>query len=98
MTWVCSVYICLVFFAKLFLKGIYGLATIGQIRDDKLMSRPLDALFSLCLAFYKLYIAKFIYDNQEFVKELKEGVINAISDLSDYLKEKKIMSSIIMNI
>ena len=44
------------------------------------------------------YIAKFIYDNQEFVKELKEGVINAISDLSDYLKEKKIMSSIITNI
>ena len=40
---------------------------------------------------------KFIDDDQEIEKELKESVINAISDVSDYVKEKKIMSGIITN-
>ena len=31
---------------------------------------------------------KFIDDNQEIEKELREAVVNAISDVSDYTKEK----------
>ena len=48
--------------------------------------------------FLQVYMTKFIYDNQELVQELKEFVMNTISDLSDYVKEKKIMSRIITNI
>ena len=41
------------------------------------------------LYFLQVYMTKFIYGNQELVKELKEFVMNTISDLSDYVKEKK---------
>ena len=42
-------------------------------------------------------MTRFIDDNQKFVKVPKEDVMNAISDLSDYVK-KKTMSGIITNI
>ena len=77
------------FSAKLFLTGINGLATIGQIKDGKYMYRALEAHVSLYLAFYKLHIRSFIDDNQKIEKELKEVVINAIFDVSEYVKEKK---------
>ena len=68
---------------------MYGLATIGQIKGGKHMYRAMEAHFSLFLTFYKLHMTRLIYNNQEFVKELKESVMNAISDLSEYVKEKK---------
>ena len=68
---------------------MYGLATIGQIKGGKHMYRKMEAHFSLFLTFYKLHMTRLIYNNQEFVKELKESVMNAISDLSEYVKEKK---------
>ena len=33
-------------------------------------------------------MSKFVDDNQEIEKELREAVMNAISDVSDYTKEK----------
>ena len=46
-------------------------------------------LTSLCiLPLYKLYMSKFVVDNQEIKKGLGEAVINAISDVFDYTKEK----------
>ena len=68
--------------------GIYGIATTGQIKDGKDMYRTLEAHFSLYLALYKLYMSKFVDNNQEIEKKLREAVVNAISDFSDYTKEK----------
>ena len=86
-TWVCSAqYTSAVlpsFFAKPFLIGIYGLATIDQIKDAKHIYRVLEAYFSLYFVSYRLHMRKFIDDNQETEKELKESVINTISDVSD---------------
>ena len=63
------------------------------------MYRALEAYFSLYLAFYKLDMTTFIDDKQEVVKGLKEAVMNAISDVSNYVKEKKtIMSYIYTNV
>ena len=52
------------------------------------MYRALEAHFSMHLALYKLHMSKFVNDNQEIEKELREAVVNAISDVSDYTKEK----------
>ena len=62
--------------------------TIGQIRDGKDMYRALKAHFSLYLVLFKLYMSKFVDDNQEIEKELREAVMNAISDVSGNTKEK----------
>ena len=62
--------------------GICGITTIGQINDGKHMYIALETHFSLDLALYKLYMKKFVDDNQEIEKELREAVINAISDVS----------------
>ena len=64
--------------------GMYGITT--EVKDGK--RRALEAHLSLYLALYKLYMPKFIDDNQEIEKELREAVVNAISDVSDYTKEK----------
>ena len=57
--------------------GMYGIPTIGQIKDGKHMYRSIEAHFSLYLALHKLYISKFVDDNQEIEKELREAVMNA---------------------
>ena len=44
--------------------------------------------FSLYLALFKLYMSKVLDDNQEIEKGLRKVVMNAISDISDYIKEK----------
>ena len=62
--------------------------TTGQIKDRKHMYRALEAHFSLHLALYKLHMSKFVNNNREIEKELREAVVNAISDVSDYTKEK----------
>ena len=53
------------------------------------MCRALEAHFSFYLAFYKLYMTRFFDDNQEIENELKDAVMNAISDLSDYVHKGK---------
>ena len=61
--------------------GIHGIITIGQIKDGRYMYRALEAHFSLYFALYKLHMSKFVDDNQK-------TVVNAISDVSDSIKEK----------
>ena len=51
------------------------------------MYTALEAYFSLYLAFYKLDMTRFIDDKQEVVKRLKEAVMNAISNVSNYVKK-----------
>lgn len=53
------------------------------------MYRALEAHFSLYLALYKLYIDKFIDSHQIIERHLKEGVVNAITSLSDYHSNTK---------
>ena len=48
----------------------------------------MEAHFSLYLALCKLYMSKFVDDNQEIEKELRVAVMNAISDVFDHTKEK----------
>ena len=69
---------CFTIFTMAYL-GIYGITTIGQITDGKHMYRALEAHFSLYLALYKLYMSKFVDNNQEIEKELREAVMNTIS-------------------
>ena len=65
------------FYFQVLLQNLFS-ATIVQIKDGKHMYRELEAHFSLYLVFYKLHMTRFIDDNQEIVKELKEVVINSI--------------------
>ena len=60
------------------------------------MYTALEAYFSLYLAFYKLDMTRFIDDKQEVVKRLKEAVMNAISNVSNYVKKKKTITSCII--
>ena len=60
----------------------------SNLKDGKHMYNALEDHFSLYLALYKLYISKVLDDNQEIEKELRKAVMNAISDISDYTKEK----------
>ena len=71
-----------------FSSGIYGIATIEQIKEGKHMYRALEAHFSMYLALKKLY-KKFIDDHLEIEKDLREAVIDAVSNLSEYSKENK---------
>ena len=53
------------------------------------MYRALDLHFTLYLALYKLYIEKFINTYPIIEKELKETVVNAITNLIDYCTENR---------
>ena len=64
--------------------GIYGPTTISQIKDGKHMYRSLEAHFTLYLSLYKLYIEKFFQDNQDVKNYLTEGVVDSITNLTDY--------------
>ena len=68
---------------------IYGIATIEQIKDGKHMYRVLEAHFSMYLALKKLYMKKFIDDHLETGKDLREAVIDAVSNVPEYSKENK---------
>ena len=71
-----------------FSSGIYGIATIEQIKEGKHMYRALEAHFSMYLALKKLY-KKFIDDHLEIEKDLREAVIDALSSVPEYSKENK---------
>ena len=66
-----------------FSSGIYGIATIEQIKEGKHIYRALDAHFSMYLALKKLYMEKFIDDHLEIEKGLRETVIEAVSNVPD---------------
>ena len=58
--------------------------TLGQIKDGKHMHRALEAHFALYFALNKFYIATFIEKNLIIEKELKEAVIEPITEVGDY--------------
>ena len=72
-----------------FSSGIYGIATIEQIKEGKHMYRALEAHFSMYLALKKLYMKKFIDDHLETEKDFREAVIDALSNVPEYSKENK---------
>ena len=72
-----------------FSSGIYGIATIEQIKEGKHMYRALEAHFSMYLALKKLYMKKFIDDHLGIEKDLREAVIDAVSNVPEYSKENK---------
>ena len=67
-----------------FSSGIYGIATIEQIKEGKHMAH-----FSMYLALKKLYMKTFIDDHLEIEKDLREAVIDALSSVPEYSKENK---------
>ena len=72
-----------------FSSGIYGIPTIEQIKEGKHLYRALEAHFSMYLALKKLYMKKFIDDYREIEKDLREAVIDAVSNVPEYSKENK---------
>ena len=74
-----------------FSSGIYGIATIEQIKEGKHMYRALEAHFSMYLALKKLYIKKIIDDHLEIEKDLREAVIDAVTSVPEYSKDKDII-------
>ena len=65
---------------------IYGSTTICQIKDGKHTYQVLEAHFVLYLALNKLYITKFIEKNQIIERDLKESIVDALTEVQD-LKE-----------
>ena len=60
------------------------MSTIDQIKDGKHLYRCLEAYFAMYLALYECYTLAFINSNQEIEKELRENVLNAIMEFSEY--------------
>ena len=60
------------------------MSTIDQIKDGKHLYRCLEAYFAMYLALYQCYTLAFINSNQEIEKELRENVLNAIMEFSEY--------------
>ena len=59
-----------------FSSGIYGIATIEQIKEGKHLAH-----FLMYLALKKLYMKKFIDDHLEIGKDLREAVLDAVSNV-----------------
>ena len=75
-------------FTILFLSEMYGLVTVGQVKDGKHLYKALEAHFSFYLSLYKMYVGMFIDRHQAIEKEIKEVVINSILDISEYSNEQ----------
>ena len=66
-----------------FLKSsdIYQNVTLAQIKYGKHMYRALEEHFVLYLALYKLYISAFVEKNKVIEREMKEAVVEAITEV-----------------
>ena len=62
---------------------------LGQIKDGKQMCRALEAHFALYLALYKLCISYISEKNQVIERELKEAVIEVITEVREYQMSNK---------
>ena len=74
-------------FTILFLSEIYGLVTVGQVKDGKHPNRALEEHFPIYLSLCKMYVGMFIDRHQAIEKEIKEVVVNSILDISEYSNE-----------
>ena len=68
--------------------------TIDQIKDGKHLYRCPEAYFAMYLALYRCYILAFIDPNQEIEKEVRGNVVNAITEVSEYISSKTVLSKI----
>ena len=75
-------------FTILFFSEMYGLVTVGQVKDGKHLYRALEAHFSLYLSLYKMYVGMFI-DRHQAIEEIKEVVVNSILDISEYSNKQE---------
>ena len=69
--------------------GIYGLTTIGQIKEGKHMYRALEAHFSLYIALDKMYLNRFINEHPQIGKELRQHVVDAVENISKFDDDNK---------
>ena len=80
-------------FTILFLSEMYGLVTVGQVKDGKHLYRALEGHFplslSLSLSLYKMYVGMFIDRHQVIEKVIKEVIVNSILDISEYSNEQE---------
>ena len=76
-------------FTILFFSEMYGLVTVGQVKDGKHLHRALEAHFFLYLSFYKMYIGMFIDRHQAIESEIKAVVVKSILGISEYSNEQE---------
>ena len=76
-------------FTILFFSEMYGLVTVGQVKDGKHLHRALEAHFFLYLSFYKMYIGMFIDRHQAIESEIKEVAVKSILGISEYSNEQE---------
>ena len=76
-------------FTILFFSEMYGLVTVGQVKDGKHLHRALEAHFSLYLSLYKMYIGMFIDRHQAIENEIKEVVVKSTLGISEYSNKQE---------
>ena len=69
---------------------IYGPNTVEQIKNGKHMKRSFEGFLTLYVSLYKIYLNDLINQNLLIEKELREGVITAITGLNDYRNAEKV--------
>ena len=69
---------------------IYGPNTVEQIKNGKHMKRSFEGFLTLYVSLYKIYLNELIDQNLLIEKELREGVITAITGLNDYRNAEKV--------
>ena len=69
---------------------IYGSNTVVQTKNGKHMKGSFEGFLTLYVSLYKTYLNELIDQNLLIEKELREGVITAITGLNDYLNAEKV--------
>ena len=69
---------------------IYGPNTVEQIKNGKHIKCSFEGFLTLYVSLYKIYLNEFIDHNLLTEKELREGVITAITGLNDYRNAEKV--------
>ena len=58
--------------------GVYGSATVNQIKDGKHLHRAFEAHQMLYLSLYRIYIGTLVEKNPAIKKEMREGIVEGI--------------------
>ena len=69
---------------------IYGPNTVEHIKNGKHMKRSFEYFLTLYVSLYKIYLKDLIDQNLLIEKELREGVITAVTGLNDYRNAEKV--------
>ena len=68
----------------------YGPNTVEQIKNGKHIKRSFEGFLTLYVSLYKIYLNELIDQNLLIEKELRQGVIIAITSLNDYRNAEKV--------